>query len=105
MIATRLNEDCFCQTLDREQLDYVLRHDQHQGDMLAQHPQLFSNIATFVSRTQFTSIKNTIEAIERTIALPAFNDSVMRDAHSHARVNQGPKGVFMGYDFHLSTEV
>ncbi len=104
MIATRLNEDCFCQTLDRERLDYVLRHDQLQGDVLAQHPQLFSNIATFVSRTQFTSIKNAIEAIERTIALPAFNDSVMHEAHSHARVNHGPKGAFMGYDFHLSTD-
>lgn len=50
--AERLNSDCFCTTLNREQLDNILRADDINQDVLISHPQLFSNTTVFISPVQ-----------------------------------------------------
>lgn len=50
--ATQLNSDCFCTTLNREQLDRILRADNINQDVLATHSQLFSNTTVFISPAQ-----------------------------------------------------
>lgn len=106
-LAEQLNEECFCQTLDRERFEQILRADKFQGDLLAQHPQLFSSTATFISRAQFEAIQTSINAIEQVISLPAYQEKVLlrnalQDDTLKALSLPGPAGVFMGYDFHLS---
>lgn len=106
-LVEQLNEECFCQTLDRERFEQILRADKFQGDLLAQHPQLFSNTATFISRAQFEAIQTSINAIEQVISLPAYQEKVLlRNALQDGTLKvlslPGPAGVFMGYDFHLS---
>jgi hypothetical protein len=43
-----------------------------------------------------------VAAIERVIALPAFQQQALQRAPGIASFAFGPKGAFMGYDFHLS---
>lgn len=100
--AEQLNQECFCQTLDRDRLKNILSEDRLQDELLANYPQLFSNIATFISRAQYESIKTSIDAIERLISLPAYQKETLKNAPATAQSDKGPAGVFMGYDFHLS---
>jgi hypothetical protein len=102
-VAEQLNKECFCQTLDRTRLDQILKSDEFQDELLAQHPQLFSNIATFISRAQFDSIKASVKAIERVISLPSYQRNVLKKLPGNPPFEAGPAGVFMGYDFHLTT--
>ncbi len=102
--AEQLNRDCFCQTLDRHQLDAILKTDQLNQDLLATQPQLFSNTTVFISTQQIEQMRRIIEAIERVLALPAYAEHTVRQAPTIAALNPGTAGVFMGYDFHLSAD-
>ncbi len=102
--AERLNHDCFCTTLNREQLDRILRADDISQDVLATHPQLFSNTTVFISPTQLQQMRDVIQAVARVVNLPAYAEDVLARAPAIARYNLGTTGVFMGYDFHLSEQ-
>lgn len=102
--AGRLNHDCFCTTLNREQLDRILRADDINQDVLATHPQLFSNTTVFISPGQLQQMRDLIQAIARVVNLPAYAEDVLALAPAIARYNPGTSGVFMGYDFHLSEQ-
>ena len=43
-----------------------------------------------------------VRAIEAATHLPQYQDTVLSWAPSIARVDHGPLGAFMGYDFHLT---
>lgn len=103
-IAELLNQTCYCKTLDQNRLNDVLNADKVSHDLLTTHPQLFSNIATFVSRKDFEYITESIQSIERVIALPPFREAALSRAHPNAQYNPGTAGVFMGYDFHLASD-
>ena len=100
--AERLNQDCFCTTLNREQLEKILGEDDINLDVLATHPQLFSNTTVFISPAQLQQMRDTIHAIARVVRLPAYTQEVLARASAVASYNPGTSGVFMGYDFHLS---
>lgn len=102
--AQQLNRDCFCTTLNREQLDKVLRGDELNQDVLSTHPQLFSNTTVFISPAQLQQMRAIIFAVERTVNLPLYQQQVLTRAPAIAAYNPGNSGVFMGYDFHLSEE-
>ena len=103
-IAEVLNQTCYCKTLNQDRLSDILNADNVSHDLLTTHPQLFSNIATFISRQDFEHIAESIQAIERVIALPSFREEVLSRAHANAQYNPGTAGVFMGYDFHLASD-
>jgi len=100
--AQILNHDCFCTTLNREQLDKVLCADDINQDVLATHPQLFSNTTVFISPAQLKQMRDIIHAVGRVVSLPAYVQEVLARAPAIANYNFGTAGVFMGYDFHLS---
>lgn len=102
--AEQLNHDCFCTTLDREQLDDILRADDLNQDLLTTHPQLFSNTTVFISPAQLQQMRNIIYAVERVVSLPAYAQEVLANAPAIAAYNPGTSGVFMGYDFHLNEQ-
>jgi hypothetical protein len=109
-IAEALNHGCFCRTLDPQRLQAQLEaspslHAMAQG--LAQsHPHLFANTVVFLSNAMVQSIEETVATLERVMALPAWHAQALAQAASSsgalARVDHGPLGVFMGYDFHIS---
>lgn len=102
--AELLNHDCFCTTLNREQLDRILRADDINQDVLATHPQLFSNTTVFISPAQLQQMRDIIHAVGRVVSLPAYAQEVLARAPAIARYNPRTSGVFMGYDFHLSEQ-
>lgn len=99
--AAQLNSGCFCTTLNRAELDSILKADALNLDLLNSHPQLFSNTSVFISPTQLIQIQNLVHAIERVVQLPGYQQQVLDQADATARFNAGTAGVFMGYDFHL----
>jgi len=104
-LATALNRDCLCVTVNRDTLRRELNADGADADlydeMLATRPNLFSATAVFVTPQQIERMREIIRAVETVVALPAYREAVLAEAPEIARFDPGPSGVFMGYDFHL----
>ncbi|MBI3545354.1 MAG: hypothetical protein HY081_01970 [Gammaproteobacteria bacterium] len=99
-----LNRHCHCHTLDSAALDAELTAagEEFEQLMMQQRPHLFSAATVFVSPEQHARLQPLIEAIESVIALPAYQSQAMARAPAIARLNFGARGVFLGYDFHLT---
>ncbi|MEK7206814.1 MAG: hypothetical protein AAB134_02885 [Pseudomonadota bacterium] len=106
--AEALNRDCLCVTVDHESLRRELGNDSRDADLyheiLTSRPHLFSDTAVFVTREQTACMRAVIAAIETVVALPAYREHVLGWAPASAQLDTGPRGVFMGYDFHLGSQ-
>jgi hypothetical protein len=67
-------------------------------------PHLFSSTMVFLSGEVEQRMAATVLAIERVIALPAYQASALARAPAIAQRAVAPLGVFMGYDFHLGPQ-
>jgi hypothetical protein len=107
-LSERLNRECTCVTLDRDALCKAL--DRESGDpefcatLLGTHPHLFSNAPVFLSQAHVAAMLRTVRAIESVARLPDYHDAVLARSPEIARRDFGPRGAFMGYDFHLAHE-
>ena len=81
-LADRLNAGCHCESLDRERLASELeRVSQGFNDMvMVQRPHLFSGSVTFVGDEHIRQMAALIAAIERVVALPAYQAHVLADS-------------------------
>ena len=104
-VVERLNQECFCVTLDRRALHAALRRETNDPAFVATYitsrPHLFSNAPVFLSRAEINAMAGIVEAIEAAARLPAYQAAALAEAPESARDDFGPAGVFMGYDFHL----
>lgn len=106
-LADRLNAGCHCASLDREQLVSELERVSHgfNAMVMAQRPHLFSSSVVFVGDEHIRQMAALIAAIERVVALPAYQAHVLADALADspdiARHQPAAQGVFLGYDFHV----
>lgn len=100
------NQHCACQTLDRSALQAELDADpalHGLHDALAiSHPNLFSSTAVFVSSSDIAQMRDYIAAIEKVVQLPAYQAQALARAPQIARHSPQARGVFYGFDFHLS---
>ena len=105
-LSERLNRECTSVTLDREALCAALEReagDPDFGAMLVRtRPHLFSSAPVFLSEPQLVAMLRTVRAIESLARLPAYRDAVLSRSAGIARRDFGPRGAFMGYDFHLA---
>lgn len=105
-LPERLNQECFCITLDRHALIKALEREVGDealcADFIKARPHLFSNIPVFISERETGEMLRVVQAVEAAAELPGYRDAVMSWAPEVARADFGPRGVFMGYDFHLS---
>jgi len=103
-----LNKGCFCRTLNADRLREQLESDPSLAGLaqsIAQtRPHLFSSTVVFVSPAMAAAIAATVAAIERVIALPAYQAAALTRAPAIAQHAYGPAGAFMGYDFHLGAQ-
>lgn len=103
--AQMLNSGCFCSSLDKNSLTHALT-DELGDDALfrlveERCPYLFSARPVFVSQAQAARIKEVVRAVESVVAMPAYRRLVLENAADIARHDPGgPRGVFLGYDFH-----
>jgi hypothetical protein len=106
--AERLNQRCFCRTLNLDRLREHLEVDYQLNGMVSHltttRPHLFSSTAVFISHEIYRKIVHTVTAIERVIALPAYRTQALSRAPDIAQRVFGPLGVCMGFDFHIGTE-
>ncbi|HEV7278114.1 MAG TPA: hypothetical protein VGN80_17685 [Devosiaceae bacterium] len=100
------NESCACTSLDRQILGASLRsHDCPSLEQLPQtHPHLFSDAPVFVARAEMAAMQELVTVIEGVVASPPYQDLVLARSPAIAASDFGPRGAFMGYDFHLSAE-
>jgi len=108
--AALLNRGCACISVDHEALRHALEEGEGgefrvcHADLLATRPHLFSDSMVFVAEGHLQRMTDTIAAIERVVALPAFQERVLAYAPPIARFPQKAAGVFLGYDFHLGAD-
>ncbi len=102
-----LNRECFCVTLDGGGLQAAIRAETDHSDLvvalLEARPYLFSGSPVFLATGDLMAMLDVVAAIEAAAVAPAYQDAVLAWAPAIARRDFGPRGVFMGYDFHLGT--
>ena len=103
-----LNRDCFCITLDGAGLRAAIEAQTRDADLLAAllsaRPHLFSQGPVFLSSRDLSAMADVVAAIEAAAQSPAYQATVLEWAPDIARADLGPRGVFMGYDFHLGPD-
>ncbi|MDP3978734.1 MAG: hypothetical protein Q8P85_12185 [Pseudomonas sp.] len=104
-----LNSRCFCISLDREALRGALESTLGQPDLfeLVQQrcPYLFAAHPVFIAPAHLQRMAKVISAVESVVALPAYREQVLaRSAAIAAHDPGGAKGVFFGYDFHVTED-
>jgi hypothetical protein len=102
-----LNSECFCISLDSAALRRALESEIGQPglfDLIQQRcPYLFATRPVFVSHAHMTRMARVVQAIEAVVALPDYREEVLATAPTIARHDPGgAKGVFFGYDFHVT---
>jgi hypothetical protein len=110
LASERLNAECFCMGLDHDALWQAI-HARAGEDGLAalleeRCPYVFASRPVFVSAAQRARMSTLVDAIESVVALPAYQEQALARAPAIARRQPGARGVFFGYDFHVSaTEI
>jgi hypothetical protein len=104
--ADALNAGCFCIGLDEPALTRALEHELGQPGLAAllreRCPYVFAARPVFVTRGHLGRMAELVRAVESVVALPAWRARVLGAAPDIARHAPGARGVFYGYDFHLS---
>ncbi len=107
-LLSRLNQECFCITLNRDELLRALAKElgdaQPGVSLIEARPHLFSNTPVFLSEIEIADMLRIVHAVEAAAALPGYRNTVLSWAPEIARHDPGTRGVFMGYDFHLTID-
>lgn len=105
-LAGSLNLDCACYSLDRDALRQSLQADSVLADWWPHwqdtHAHLFSATGLFISRRQLQAMRQAVQVLHGVMGLPVWREQALAHAPAVARTRMGPRGVFMGYDFHLT---
>ncbi|MFD0727032.1 hypothetical protein [Lysobacter brunescens] len=106
LASERLNAECFCMGLDREALRAAIHARAGEDGLPAlleeRCPYVFASRPVFVSPAQRARMSALVEAIESVVALPAYREMALARAPAIARHRPGARGVFFGYDFHVT---
>lgn len=104
--AARLNQGCFCITLDRaalsRHLDAEVGIPGFAAALASTHGSLFSNVPVFVSEPMMAAMKGVVAAVEAATRLSGLQAAAMAWAPAIAVEDFGPAGALMGYDFHIT---
>ncbi len=108
LLSERLNRECFCITLDEDALCAALKRE--VGDpafcegYIRTRPHLFSRAPVFVPEDDVARMHRVVQAIEAATRLPGYRAAALSWAPEIASRDFGPRGAFMGYDFHLGAD-
>jgi hypothetical protein len=107
-LAESWNRGCVCRSLNAGRLRRELEAEPSlsglRDDIVTTRPHLFSATAVFISREQFRRMAAIVDAVESVVALPAYQERALGRAPEIARLDPGPLGVFLGFDFHLTAD-
>jgi hypothetical protein len=104
-LAEALNKSCHCIAVDAAKLRGALESSPLTMGLYdvirRERPHLFSSSPVFLARAQLERMARVIAAIERVVGSEPFGRYVRGSAPPIAHHDHGPRGVFLGYDFHL----
>lgn len=106
MSVDALNDHCFCVSLDPQALRDALAAEVGGPGLFSllenRCPYVFAARPVFISAAHAEQMRRLVLAIESVVALPGYQEEVLKDAAPIARHDpKGAKSVFFGYDFHL----
>jgi hypothetical protein len=105
-ISELLNQECFCITLDRDALCAALEREVGDAEFcttfIRARPHLFSNAPVFISESETIEMLRIVRAIEAATKLPGYQRAALSWAPEMAQHDFGPRGAFMGFDFHVT---
>ena len=100
-----LNRECFCVTLDRAGLLGAIQAEAQESDLatalLAARPHLFASTPVFIAKSDLAAMLALVAAVQAATRNPVYQAAALSWAPAIAHHDFGPRGVFMGYDFHL----
>ncbi|MBL4835353.1 MAG: hypothetical protein JKY26_15400 [Pseudomonas sp.] len=104
----KLNNECFCISLDEQALHDALASQTDTSDLFdmlqARCPTVFAARPVFVSPGHMERMQALITAIEAVVAMPSYQTEILGNAPEAARKHTAARSVFMGYDFHVTPE-
>ncbi len=104
-MAEELNRSCHCITVDPVALSQHLESGPLTAGVYASivqnQPNLFSASPVFIARAHLEHMQDVIGAIGSVVRSAGFRAWALRLAPAVARRDHGPRGVFLGFDFHL----
>jgi hypothetical protein len=107
-IAEQLNRSCHCIAVDpvalRAHLESSPETTGVYATILKDQPHLFSGSPVFLARATVDRMQAVIAAIEAVVRNRSFVEHALGEAPSIADTEHGPRGVFLGYDFHLGKD-
>lgn len=107
-LAEELNRSCHCIAVDQVKLRRCLETGPLTAGVhaaiLANQPHLFASTPVFLARPHVERMRAVIEAVEVVVRTEGFRAWALALAPPIARVDPGPRGVFLSYDFHLGQE-
>lgn len=106
--ASKLNAGCRCVNVEvaalRRAVEARVAALGLPIDLALSHPHLFSQVPVFLSAPHARRMADTVRAVEKAVALPAFREAALAWAPPIALHDSGTAGAFLGFDFHLSAE-
>ena len=103
-----LNQSCHCITYDAQRLQAALETSPITAgvyaSILQNQPNLFSATPVFLARPDLARMQAVIAAVEAAVRTAGFREWAFDLAPPIARADHGPRGVFLGYDFHLGPD-
>lgn len=96
--AELLNRGCACHTFD---MDILKGQLPELAPYFSERPHLFSPTTVYINEAQYRQMVQLITLLENIIQSPQFIHKALSGTSPGARHKSGPRGVFMGYDFHL----
>ena len=104
-LAEALNRSCHCIAVDPARLRQALESSPLTTgvyeSILRDRPHLFSSSPVFLARAQLDHMAAVVTAIETVVRSAPFRAHAAEIAPPIARRDLGPRGVFLGYDFHV----
>lgn len=104
-VAEALNRSCHCIAVDAGKLRHALESSPLTMGLydviLRERPHLFSSSPVFLARAQLEHMQRVIAAIESVIRSAPFQSWARAASPPIAHHDFGPRGVFLGYDFHF----
>ena len=80
-VSERLNQECFCITLDRDALCQALEKEVGDPDFCATfiktRPHLFSNAPLFISESETSEMLRLVRAVEAATRLPGYQEAAL----------------------------
>jgi hypothetical protein len=107
-LANSLNRHCHCINVDHDVLQKSLETRLGEAGawsrLQASHPHLLADSPVFVSHDHVEQMQEIVGAIEHVVSLESYRNEVLGWAPAIARDDPGVRGVFFGYDFHLTND-